>query len=233
MTDPVERTAVVVIGAGFTGLAAAHALKDVGIDFLLLEARNRVGGRVESVRNALGERVDTGGQFLCQDMPQVMALVRHFHKRLVESRFDGHLVTQPPSSRADAERVNAASMAMRARLNALDPGDPAVAGLTVAEWLAGQPEESETKAAFRSMIEGLWCVSIGTMPLWYLISNDRRITNEVGELQYQLAETMHSLADDLAAGLGRGLRLAMPVERIERGASGVRVVAPGAVVVRK
>ena len=44
------------------------------------------------------------------------------------------------------------------------------------------------------------------MPLWYLIDNDRRITNEVSELQYFLGETMHSLAEDLARELGDRLR---------------------------
>ncbi len=60
--------------------------------------------------------------------------------------------------------------------------------------------------------------------MWYLIDNDRRITNEVGELQYSLAETMHSLADDLARELGERVRLATPVTRIEHGPEGVRVV---------
>ena len=60
--------------------------------------------------------------------------------------------------------------------------------------------------------------------MWYLIDNDRRITNEVGELQYSLAETMHSLAEDLAAELGKRVRLATPVTRIEHGPDGVRVV---------
>src|SRR5690606_12256972 len=65
------------------------------------------------------------------------------------------------------------------------------------------------------------------LPAWHLTDNDRRITNAAGELQYQLAETMHSLAADLARGLGHRVRLATPVERIERGADGVRVVAQG------
>jgi monoamine oxidase len=43
-------------------------------------------------------------------------------------------------------------------------------------------------------------------------------------LQYQLAETMHSLAGDLARGLGGRVRLAAPVTRIERGPDAVRVV---------
>lgn len=36
-------TDVIIIGAGFAGLAAAKALKDAGVDFLILEARDRIG----------------------------------------------------------------------------------------------------------------------------------------------------------------------------------------------
>ena len=44
----------------------------------------RVGGRVESQVNGLGERVDTGGQFACDDMENVMALLReHGYPTLV------------------------------------------------------------------------------------------------------------------------------------------------------
>ena len=62
------------------------------------------------------------------------------------------------------------------------------------------------------MIEGLWCQAPDDMPLWYLIGNDRRITNEVPELQYFLRETIHSLAVDLATPLGDAVRLAEPVD---------------------
>ncbi|TIV34413.1 MAG: FAD-dependent oxidoreductase, partial [Mesorhizobium sp.] len=68
MKSIIERTDVVIVGAGFTGLCAALELNRAGIDFLVLEARDRVGGRVEAVRNGLGELIDSGGQFLCQDM---------------------------------------------------------------------------------------------------------------------------------------------------------------------
>ncbi|MDQ2634816.1 MAG: flavin monoamine oxidase family protein [Pseudomonadota bacterium] len=219
---------VIVVGAGFCGLAAATALKDAGVDVTVLEAQDRVGGRVEARTNGLGETVDTGGQFICDDMPEVMALAARHGKTLVESDFGGDYVTQPTVGRKEAGRAVDGSAALRERMNLISPDDPEIAGLSVAAWLEGQHEPADVKAAFRSMIEGLWCLDLDILPLWHLIDNDRRITNEAGELQYQLAGTMHSLAGDLARGLGEGVRLATPVERIERGADGVRVVAQGA-----
>ncbi len=43
---------VIVIGAGMSGIAAASELKKNGIDVLVLEARNRIGGRIYSDRSA-------------------------------------------------------------------------------------------------------------------------------------------------------------------------------------
>lgn len=98
-----QRTDVVIVGAGFTGLSAAHELKNAGVDFVVLEARSRVGGRVEAKHNGLGERVDSGGQFLCQDMPELMALVGARGQTLVETYVDGEFIAQPPMSEAEAE----------------------------------------------------------------------------------------------------------------------------------
>lgn len=225
-----EKTDVVIVGAGFTGLSAALELKKAGIDFVLLEARDRVGGRVESRQNGLGERIDSGGQFLCEDMPELMALVAARGKTLVETYLDGDFITHPAMSAQQAGRTYHAAMAIRERMNEIDPDDASIAGLTVADWLACQRDTVDVKAAFRSMIEGLWCLALEKMPLWHLIDNDRRITNEVPELQYFLGETMQSLAEDLAGDLGDWVRLAEPVTRVEHGPYGVRAVSPNGVI---
>ncbi|PDQ22440.1 monoamine oxidase [Mesorhizobium sanjuanii] len=225
-----ERADVVIVGAGFTGLSAALELKKAGIDFLLLEARDRVGGRVESRLNELGERIDSGGQFLCEDMPELMALVEVRGKTLVETFVDGDFITHPSMSVEQAERTYVTAMAIRGRMNGIEPDDPSIAGLTVAAWLDRQTDSADARAAFRSMIEGLWCLALEKMPLWHLIDNDRRITNEVPELQYSLRETMQSLADDLAGDLGDHVRLSEPVMRVERARQGVRIVSGGGVI---
>ncbi|CDX37348.1 Amine oxidase [Mesorhizobium sp. ORS 3359] len=223
MSSIIERTDVVIVGAGFTGLCAGLELKRAGIDFLVLEARDRVGGRVEAVRNGLGELIDSGGQFLCVDMPEVMALAKAHGKTFVETYIDGEFITHPSMTAARAERTYHVSMAIRERMNRIDPDDPAIAGLTVADWLERQHDEADAKAAFRSLVEGLWCLAADKVPLWYLIDNDRRITNEVFELQYFLGDTMQSLAEDLAAELGDRLRLNQAATRVERAPQGVRI----------
>lgn len=58
------RCDVVVLGAGFAGLAAARELVDAGRDVVVLEARDRVGGRVYTTTLDDGTWVDLGGQWL-------------------------------------------------------------------------------------------------------------------------------------------------------------------------
>src|SRR5215469_17941525 len=54
---------VVVVGAGLAGLAAARELQRAGRSVLVIEARDRVGGRVLNHSLGGGLAVDVGGQF--------------------------------------------------------------------------------------------------------------------------------------------------------------------------
>lgn len=65
---------VIVVGAGFAGLAAARTLADAGLRPLVLEARDRVGGRVES-QSLHGAAIDLGGQWLGPTQDRALALV--------------------------------------------------------------------------------------------------------------------------------------------------------------
>ena len=65
---------VVVVGAGLSGLTAARDLHRRGIDVIVLEAADRVGGRSMAVTSALGSRLDLGGQWIGPDHHRLMAL---------------------------------------------------------------------------------------------------------------------------------------------------------------
>jgi monoamine oxidase len=70
-----ERCDVVVIGAGFAGLTAARALAAAGRTAIVLEARDRVGGRVLTRQLADGPWVDLGGQWAGPTQDHLLALL--------------------------------------------------------------------------------------------------------------------------------------------------------------
>ena len=61
VSGPVER--VVVVGAGIAGLTAAKALAHGGVECVVLEARDRIGGRLHTVDLA-GSPLDLGGSWI-------------------------------------------------------------------------------------------------------------------------------------------------------------------------
>jgi monoamine oxidase len=73
-----ERTSVIIIGAGFAGLSAARMLKRRGVNVLILEARDRVGGRVMSKKTSFGDTIDLGGQWLSPKHERMLALCKEY-----------------------------------------------------------------------------------------------------------------------------------------------------------
>ncbi|HEX5419553.1 MAG TPA: NAD(P)/FAD-dependent oxidoreductase [Gammaproteobacteria bacterium] len=74
---------VVVIGAGLAGLAAALELEAAGLDVLVLEAQQRVGGRIYSMQH-LGSRAEAGGTYIGGGYARVIGAAERFGVRLVD-----------------------------------------------------------------------------------------------------------------------------------------------------
>ncbi|WP_037082785.1 flavin monoamine oxidase family protein [Neorhizobium vignae] len=220
-----ERDAIVV-GAGFTGLSAALELVGAGLDVLLLEARDRVGGKVESETLSDGTRVDTGGQFFCRDMSRLMALIVENGKTPVMTHYDGEMIYRPAVPPQQGFARWQGVDALRDRMIATDPDDPKLARLTVADWVARQDDvPPDVSKSFLRLIKGLWCRAPEEIAFTWLASNDRRITNTYSEMEMFLPGTLHALADQLAARLGDRLRLGTAVTGIEYSNVGATVIA--------
>src|SRR4051794_25022037 len=76
------RTDIVVVGAGLAGLSAARTLTDAGRDVLVLEASDRVGGRVRT-DVVDGFRLDRGFQVALTAYPE---LTRQFDLAALDLR---------------------------------------------------------------------------------------------------------------------------------------------------
>jgi monoamine oxidase len=75
----INRT-VTVIGAGLAGLSAAYELHRAGWQVTVLEARDRLGGRVYSLREfSHGLVAEGGGEFIEESHTRMLAFAREFH----------------------------------------------------------------------------------------------------------------------------------------------------------
>jgi monoamine oxidase len=106
---------VTVIGAGLAGLSAAYELQRAGWKVTVLEARDRVGGRVHSLRNfSHGLVAEGGGEFIDESHTRMLAFAKQFNLKLGKvgswqgqdkdwASFDG---TSGPMSNVDLWGVN-------------------------------------------------------------------------------------------------------------------------------
>jgi monoamine oxidase len=87
------RRSCVVIGAGFAGLAAAYKLKSSGWNVTVLEARDRIGGRVFSHKFAGSDLIcELGAEWVGESHERIKALCRDFNIPLQKHQFDDYLM---------------------------------------------------------------------------------------------------------------------------------------------
>jgi len=214
---------VVIIGAGFAGLTVASVLKSEGVSVVVLEARDRVGGKAEASVDPTGRLVDTGAQFVNDEMTEVLSLAARAGAARANAVHPGQATTVPHQSEGDP-------WAEAERLLATLGTDRLEDVRTVTEWVAGLAVDgidvsAAVREAVRSAVNGGTCHDSNLIPVSYLAQLNERTPAKVEELQSWFPATLHSLATHLAGPLADALRLDCPVRAIHLHDASVDVVA--------
>ena len=160
-----EQIEVVIVGAGAAGLTAARAILASGHDVVVLEARDRVGGRLLTERRE-GRYVEMGGQWLAPYQDQALALaaelgIESFPRPKggadVYVGLDGRRSTHPhdrlpldAAGTAEVDRIFDALSELTETVDADNPWtNPRAAeldGMTFDAWLRSQSSHEEAVA---------------------------------------------------------------------------------------
>jgi len=203
-------TDVLVLGAGLAGLAAARDLAHAGADVTVLEARDRVGGRVEQVSVDEGRPVQLGGELVGEAHTAYLGLVEELGLTLTSTYtsvegattydlVDGVLRSEDgfpfatAAERADHERVERLFGELAATVDPDDPWSHADAarldGHSVASWLRSVEALPST---LRAIEAGALALAAGSSERTSLLAELRKAAavGDTGFYTYSLWESL-------------------------------------------
>ena len=244
-----SRHDVIVLGAGLSGLSAARDLAAGGADVLVLEARDRVGGRVEQVQLPDGRLLQLGGEVVGRAHTAYLGLVAELGLTLVPSYVaePGEIVRATPESvgagdpphwfepgdQASHDKVTAQFVGLA---RTVDPDDPwrhpdavALDRMSVGDWLRSA---GATPGVVRLWEIGQLSLAGGSYERISLLAALRKnaAVPSKGHYDYEdweglrVAEGSATVAHRMAAELGHRVRTGSPVAAVD--------VRPGGCTVR-
>jgi monoamine oxidase len=241
---------VVVVGAGLAGLAAARALVRSGASVVVLEARDRVGGRTLNEDLGEGKVVEVGGEWIGPTQDRLAALAAELGVETFPTyiegentlelngrltRYEGTIPKLNPAALVEVELASRKlnRMARRVRLEApWETRDAAkLDGTTLATWLDRRIRTATARKLIETAVRTVWGADSRDLSLLYALSYIGAaggfyalLDTEGGAQQDRFVGGSQLISLRMAEALGDRVVPSAPVQRVEH-ATGVTVWA--------
>jgi len=220
-------TDVVVVGAGLAGLSAARDLALGGADVLVLEARERVGGRVEQISVDDERPVQLGGEMIGRAHTAYLGLVEELGLTLASTytsvagattydlvdgvrRSEDGFPFETAAERADYDRVERLFGALAATVDPEDPwSHPDAARLDGLSWAAWMRSVDALPSTLRAVEAGALALAAGSSERTSLLSELRKAAavGDDGFYSYDLWECFQVAEGSAEVALRMGAEL--------------------------
>jgi monoamine oxidase len=245
-----QQADVAVVGAGFAGMIAARNLVRSGKRVVILEARDRVGGRVKGGRIA-GRPVDVGAMWVGPSQTRVLALIKEYGLHTTVQFETGKDIAELNGKRTIGDRetpgLDAETQAdyerVVAELNHLTEQVPLDApwtmpqaemydSITADEWFNSKTSNLALRSLFRLTSRTDFTTDQSQISFLYFLTYLRSGDNfdvlngfENGAQAFVVRETFNHLAQLVAEELGDAIIKDAPVNTISQDATGATVIS--------
>jgi monoamine oxidase len=250
MAEQAARHDVIVIGAGLSGLYAAWLLSREGAKVHVIEARDRVGGRIESFRNVVGNP-EMGGDSILAGYGRLMSAAAQVGVKLVDDSprrlrsrpelalggrviprkaWPGHPLNVMPADGRESlpGRAYLESVIARHMPAGMDPTWYAAANSrheqSAYQFLKGLGwSDAAIELNYETNIPRGTSAHEASMLMWYFLVGWFRNQGDLGDAAMRAIGGNQSIAEGLAAALPRPPTLRSPVAAIRQAPGGVEV----------